>query len=366
MTQRKIAPYGSWKSPITSDLIVSQSIRLGGGTFDGADISTVGAIYWAEGRPAEKGRNVIVKRTADGQTTEVNPAPFNARTRVHEYGGGAVTIDNGDAINNGGVIFANFTDQRLYRAAPGEVPQPITPETALRYADCIFDHTRNRLICVREDHTEDALLNHGEAVNTIATVALDGSGDQQVLVAGNDFYATPRLSPDGSTLAWLTWHHPNMPWDGTELWTGKLQADGTLANVVQIAGGDTESIFQPSWSPDGTLYFISDRSGWWNLYRWCDGIVEPIVAMEAEFGLPQWVFGMSTYAFESAQRIVCTYTQNGIDYLATIDTENKTLQVIDTPYTSIGSIQAAPGKVLFRGLHRTLSGSADPPRLGKR
>ena len=309
--------------------------------FDGDDV------YWTEGRPAEAGRNVLVRRAPDGATVDVTPAPFNARTRVHEYGGGAVLVDRGV------VIFSNFADQRLYRVAPGGTPEAITPDGALRYADCVVDPARNRLICVREDHSETALAEHGEAVNTIAAIALDGSETQHVLVAGNDFYSTPRLSPDGHTLAWLTWHHPNMPWDGTELWIAEVQPDGSLANAVLVAGGKNESIFQPSWSPDGRLYFVSDRSGWWNLYRLDNGGTERLVTMEAEFGVPQWAFGISTYAFESAGRIICTYTQDGIDYLASLDTTTKTLTPLDTPYTGIGSIQAAPEKVLFRGASPT-------------
>ncbi len=357
MTTQHVAPYGSWKSPITSDLIVSQSIGLGGGILDGDDV------YWLEGRPSEAGRYVIVRRapdgaSADGGTTcDVNPAPFNVRTRVHEYGGGAVLVDQGV------VIFANFADQRLYRIAPGQAPEAITPETPLRYADCVLDSARNRLICVREDHSEAAaayaskLTAHGEAVNTIAALALDGSETQHVLVSGNDFYAAPRLSPDGRTLAWQTWRHPNMPWDSSELWIAEVQADGTLGCATLVAGGENESIFQPAWSPDGRLYFVSDRSGWWNLYRLDRGRVAPLVAMEAEFGAPQWVFGISTYAFESAGRIICTYTRDGIDYLASLDTESKTLHPLDTPYTSIGSVQAAPGVVLFRGAAATLPAS---------
>ncbi len=341
MTNRHVAPYGAWKSPITSDLIVSQSIGLGGGVFDGDDV------YWLEGRPAEAGRNVIVRRTPDGTTTDVNPAPFNARTRVHEYGGGAVLVDYGV------VIFSNFADQRLYRIAPGQAPEAITPEAPLRYADCVLDAGRNRLICVREDHSEAALAEHGEAVNTIAAIALDGSEAQHVLVSSNDFYATPRLSPDGKMLAWLTWRHPNMPWDGTELWIAEVQPDGTLANAALVAGGENESVFQPAWSPDGRLYFASDRSGWWNLYRLTARGAERLIAMEAEFGGPQWAFGISTYAFESAERIICTYTKDGIDYLASLNTSAKTLTPLKTPYTSIGSIQAASGKALFRGASPT-------------
>jgi dipeptidyl aminopeptidase/acylaminoacyl peptidase len=341
VTIQHIAPYGSWKSPITSDLIVSQSIALGGGMFDGDDV------YWLEGRPAEAGRNVIVRRTPDGTTIDVNPASFYARTRVHEYGGGAVLVDHSV------VIFSNFADQRLYRLTPGGVPEANTPEAPLCYADCVVDAARNRLICVREDHTEAALTTHGEAVNTITAIMLDGSEAQHVLVSGNDFYATPSLSPDGRMLTWLTWHHPNMPWDGSELWIAEVQPDGTLANAVLVAGSENESIFQPAWSPDGRLYFASDRSGWWNLYRLDVRRVEPLNVMEAEFGAPQWGFGMSTYAFESAERIICTYTKDGIDYLASLDTESKTLTPLETPYTSIGSLQAAPGKVLFRGASPT-------------
>ena len=239
MSSPKVAPYGSWKSPLTSSLIASESIHLGVGILEGDDI------YWLEGRPAEGGRNVIVKRTPDGQTCDVTPMPFNVRTRVHEYGGGSVIIDQGT------VYFSNFADQRLYRIRPGGAPESITPEAALRYADGVMDHARNRVICVREDHTGE-----GEAVNTITALALDGSGAQTVLISGNDFYAAPRLSPDTDKLAWITWNHPNMPWDGTTLWVADVQADGTLDHARQIAGGLPESITQPVWAPALSLIHI--------------------------------------------------------------------------------------------------------------
>jgi dipeptidyl aminopeptidase/acylaminoacyl peptidase len=341
---KQVAPYGSWKSPITADLVVSESIGLGQVAIDG------GNVYWLEGRPAEGGRNIIVRRTPDGQTSDVTPPPFDVRTRVHEYGGGDFLVVDG------AVYFSNFADQRLYRLDASGEPQPVTPEVALWYADGIFDRGRSRarsggrIICVREDHTEP---DH-EAVNTIASIDL-ASGEShspicdRVLVSGHDFYAAPRLSPDGTRLAWLAWNHPNMPWDSTELWVGEIQADGSLEHAESVAGGADESIFQPEWSPDGTLHFISDRTGWWNLYRLQDGQVEPLIEMEAEFGLPQWVFGMRTYAFESAQRIICAYTQQGTWQLASLDTETRELENIETPYTSISEVHAAPGRVVFHG-----------------
>ncbi|HET8913989.1 MAG TPA: S9 family peptidase, partial [Ktedonobacteraceae bacterium] len=246
-----LSPYGSWKSPITTDLIVGNSISLSQPAFDGDDL------YWVERRPTEEGRSTLVKRAKDGTITDLLPRSFNARTRVHEYGGGDF------AVSDGILYFSNFKDQRLYRLLPGEEPQPITPEANMRYADGMVDQRRNRLLCVCEDHTESDI----QAVNSIVSVRLDGHGSVEVLVSGNDFYAYPRLSPDGSRLAWLTWNHPNMPWDGTELWVADLNETGAPVNARQVAGGKTESIFQPQWSPSGQLYYVSDRTGWWNIYR---------------------------------------------------------------------------------------------------
>jgi dipeptidyl aminopeptidase/acylaminoacyl peptidase len=181
------------------------------------------------------------------------------------------------------------------------------------------------------------------------SVDLSGSDGGQVIVSGNDFYSSPRLSPDGSRLAWLTWNHPNMPWDGTELWVGELQPDGSLGQSEQVAGSIDESIFQPEWSPDGVLHFVSDRTGWWNLYRWRAGHIEPLCEMEAEFGWTQWLFGLSLYDFESADRIICAYTQEGTWRLASLDTRTHKLEPIETPYTEIWSVRARPGRAVFVG-----------------
>jgi dipeptidyl aminopeptidase/acylaminoacyl peptidase len=338
----KFAPYGSWKSPITADLIVSESIRLALIVLDGADT------YWIEGRPSEGGRSVIVRRTPGGQTVDMTPPLFNVRTRVHEYGGGEYTVSNGI------IYFSNFADQRLYRLVPGSEPQPITPVAAYRYADLVVDHQRKRLICVREDHSE---AGH-QPVNTLVSLWRDGNlGGGQVLVSGNDFYASPRLSPDGSHLAWLTWNHPNMPWDGTELWVGEFNEDGLLGETKQVAGSKDESIFQPEWSPDGVLHFISDRTGWWNLYRLSNGQIEPLCEKKAEFGLPQWVFGMSTYKCITPTRIICSYTENGIGYLANLDTVTGELKPFDLPYTTIGNVRATRERAVFSGASPTIANS---------
>ncbi|MCJ7550829.1 MAG: S9 family peptidase [Anaerolineae bacterium] len=338
MAKPRIAPYGAWTSPITSDLIVSATVRIGCAMLDND------TVYWLEGRPTEGGRYVIVRRMPDGSRVDVNPPPTNARTRVHEYGGGAVIVCDDT------VYFSNFSDQRLYRTTAGTVPVPITPDIELRYADGLVDRVRDRIICVREDHREATTRHHGgEAVNTIAAISLSDGAEQQVLVAGNDFYASPQLSPDGSRLAWLTWNHPNMPWDGCELWIAAMDDKGACTDARMVAGGDAESIFQPTWSTDGVLTFVSDRSGWWNLYRWEDGTARCLAEMEAEFGLPQWVFGLSTYAYTSLTSIVCMYTQDGIDHLATLDIVAGTRTVIDTPYTSLGGIVADANRVTFNG-----------------
>ncbi|MGH9931102.1 MAG: S9 family peptidase [Pyrinomonadaceae bacterium] len=334
MSDSRIAPYGSWQSPITSDLIVSGSIGLSQPLLDGADL------YWIEMRPTEGGRSVIVRQDALGVVTDVNPPPLNARTRVHEYGGGDY------AVGDGAVYFSNFADQRIYALTEGAPATPITPIADMRYADAVLDKARGRVLCVREDHT----VAGREAVNTLVSLSLAGDGTPgQVMVSGNDFYSSPRPSPDGSKLAWLSWNHPNLPWDGTELWVGTFGDDGLLTTSARVAGGKDESIFQPEWSPDGELYFVSDRNGWWNLYRLdSEGFIEPVCEMEAEFGMPQWGFGMSTYAFESAERIVCAYIENGISRLALIDTPTKEFEPLDSPYTDIRFVRAAPGQAVMR------------------
>ncbi len=327
------SPFGSWKSPITADLIVSGAVGLSQPTIDGPDI------YWVELRPAEGGRQVIVKRDESGQLSDINPQPFNARTRVHEYGGGDyLSVD-------GTVYFSNFADQRFYKTVAGESPQPLTPAVEMRYAEAILDSARDRIICVREDHT----VPGREAVNNLVALNVNGNDDcGEVLVSGNDFYSTLSLSPDGTQLVWLTWNHPNMPWDGTELWQAQVEADGSLSRATLIAGGKDESIFQPQWSHDGLLYFISDRSGWWNLYRVFDGRVAAVTDLTVEMGMPQWVLGLSCYAFASPQQIVCVYYVLGMARLAIIDTETLKLEPVEVPYTDLGFVRAAAGQAVFR------------------
>ena len=331
MTSPHTSPYGSWKSPITSDAIVAGSIRLGELRLDGTDI------YWSEGRPTEGGRNAVVRWTENG-AVDVLEDRFNARSRVHEYGGGAFIVVDGV------LYFSNFADGRLYRAPAGQPAESITPEAPRRYADAVLDRDRNRLLCILEDTSRP----DREPMNAIAAVNLD-SGEVTTLVSGNDFYSSPRLNPAGSQLAWLSWNHPNMPWDGTELWVADILADGTIVNASLVAGGLEESIGQPLWSPDGILTFVSDRTGWWNLYRWIGGEVRAIVQLEAEFGVPHWVFRMSTYGYASADAIVCAYSQNGVQQLARLHPETGKLTPIDIPFTQVGGLQVGATQAIFAG-----------------
>jgi len=334
-----VAPYGSWKSPISSDLIVSSSIRLGAIAIDG------GNVYWNEGRPTEDGRNVIMRYNADGNYSEMTPASLNVRSQVHEYGGGEYMVLDGR------IYFSNFSDRCIYRKVGGGWPKPLTSESADRYADFIWHQMYGKLICVREDHTGE-----GEPINTLVAVNTSNGEDIQVLVTGADFYASPRLNATGDKLAWISWQHPNMPWDGTELWVADIAESEVGGLIIQnpqlIAGGEDESIFQPEWSPDGKLYFVSDRTGWWNLYSASlEGTIQPLCPMEAEFGLPQWIFGISTYDFTGDGKIFCSYTQHGKSHLAILDPANLDLglQEITTPFTSVSGLRCEGDRAVFHG-----------------
>jgi dipeptidyl aminopeptidase/acylaminoacyl peptidase len=334
----KEAPFGSWKSPITTDLITDRSISLVELGLDDQDI------YWTESRPKEGGRYTIMRRTSDGKITECTPPEFYVRTTVHEYGGAAFTVADGV------IYFANLKDQRLYRQRVGSQPEVLTPGSGYRYADLVVDRKRNRLICIREDHT-----GKGEASNAIVSVDLEGGNDGRIIMEGNNFYSSARLSPDGTKLAYLTWNHPNMPWDGCELWVATIETGDALLHPQLVAGSKTESIFQPEWSPAGVLHFVGETSGWWNLYRWSNNQIEALYPMEAEFGEPQWVFGMSTYGFLSPTKILCCYSQNGTWHLASVESSTKKLTPIETPYTDLSDIRVGKGFSVF------LAGSPTQP-----
>ena len=331
-SQKKISPYGAWESPVTTDFIVSSSVGLGEAQIDGS------SLYWVEMRPEEKGRYVVVELNDQGKLTDRIPDSMNARTRVHEYGGGSYLAVNGV------VYFSNFSDQQLYRVDQNGNQTQLTDMRGARFADFILDQKRNRLLSVMEKHTPE----QAEAVNCIVSIDLNQCNQAPVLLCeGADFYSNPRLSPDGKHLAWINWQHPNMPWDDSELWLAELHDDGQIISQQKISGGLNESVCQPEWSPDGVLYFISDKNNWWNLYSYRNGKMDPVIEMDAEFGVPQWSFRESTYGFIDEQSIICTYTQSGLSYLATIDLNDHTLEPIAVPYTDIEGIQANRQQVVF-------------------
>ncbi len=323
MKNKKIAPFGSWPSPIKAKFIAAGHIRLGQIEVD------ENQVYWVENRPSEEGRNVIVARNSKGENFDVIPSFYNARTRVHEYGGGSFAVK--DKI----ICFSNFEDQNLYIKIPGEEIKPLTGNNNARYADLSIDMKFKRVLCVREKYSN----SKKEPGNSIVSISLESSNDEKTLIWGNDFYSSPRLSPDRRKIAYLTWNHPEMPWDGTELWVADLNPDGSIGKKEKIAGGKKESIFQPEWSPDNVLYFISDRNNWWNIYRFNKNKVESLIKMKADFGLPHWVFGLSTYAFYSGNKIVCSYTKKGKWFLGLLNLETKNLDLIKTKYDTISCVK---------------------------
>jgi dipeptidyl aminopeptidase/acylaminoacyl peptidase len=319
VTGPRIAPFGTWASPISARMVATAGVALSQTTL------AEGVVYWVEGRPRDAGRQVIVRGDAFGDPADVTPGGFNARTKVHEYGGGDY------CVHRGTVYFSNFEDQRLYRQDIAADPVALTPETGgrHRYADGRVTEDGSLVICVRERHEDDGV------VNELAVVPTAG-GQARTIVEGHDFFSSPRISPDGGRLAWLAWDHPQMPWDGTELWVGNLAADGSVSGGRPVAGAPDESVFQPEWSPSGELHFVSDRSGWWNLYRERDGRAQALKPMAAEFGWPAWEFGAAMYAFLADGRIVCEYGLDGVQHLAVLDAGTSELLDLDLPYSAIG------------------------------
>ncbi|HEY0894574.1 MAG TPA: S9 family peptidase [Cellvibrio sp.] len=329
-------PFGHWPSPITAELLTAQGVRI-------SEPQAVGdCLYWLESRPQEKGRTALVCESG-GTRSDLLPPPHSIRTRAHEYGG-APYLATADAI-----FYVLDSDQRIYRYdLVHQETYAMTPEGAFRYADFCYDPVRARLIVVREDCTQDT--HHP----TSAIVALElDNRESQILAQGADFYSNPRLSPNGKQLSFLRWDHPNMPWDSTECVLAQLNPDGDIVSSTVIAGGaataegKTESVFQPQWSPAGELFFVSDRSNWWNIYRWRDGKAEAVYALDAEFATPQWVFGMSTYGFLSKDEIFCCFSQNGFWQLGVINTTTNTLAKISANFRDISNIHCSNGKGYF-------------------
>jgi dipeptidyl aminopeptidase/acylaminoacyl peptidase len=324
----RVLPYGSWPTPITSEVVVADAVRLAEVRVDGD------SVIWTESRPAERGRTALVRRSADGGLTELLGESDNARTAVHEYGGGAWWAGAGV------VWFTQWSDQRLYRRDPdtGDA-QPLTPEPAEprgdRYADGVLSPDGEWIVCVREHHPRGG--GPRDVRNEIVRLAAHEPSVPEALVSGPDFVSDPRFSHDGERLCWLEWDHPNMPWDETRLQV-RDQGSGT---TMLTAGGPGRSVSEPQWHPDGSLTFIGDRAGWWNLYRWHpDGDVEPVVEIEAEIGVPQWVFGTARYAVLGDGRVVFARWRNGFDGLG-VRTVDGTVADLGLPFCSIRNIRAA-------------------------
>jgi dipeptidyl aminopeptidase/acylaminoacyl peptidase len=327
-----IRPYGTWPAPLGADLVARRSSPR----YSHVDV-TESRVRWTETRADEGGRTAVVEARPGGVVADLTPPSTNARTRVHEYGGGAVWY-HGDTV-----FYSEFADSRLYRLdGAGMEPRPITPEPAephaLRYADGVVTPDGKTVICVRERHAD------GQVENELVSLPADGSAEPVVLVSGHDFFMAPRLDPAGKRLAWLAWDHPRMPWDGTELWVGGLDA---LADATLLAGAADESVIDPQWSPDGLLHYVSDRTGWWNLYR-DDGTA--LTSLEnAELGFPAWIFDMRCYAFLDDGRIACIVTRDAVGSLGLVDPARGTFDSAGLEWTGLSpsAFAAGDGRVVF-------------------
>ena len=321
-------PYGSWPSTLSAELITRAAPGLNFLQSHGE------RLFWVESRPWEAGRNVIMCREGDGSTRDLLPAPFSHQSRVHEYGGMAYAMDDSH------LYFVNAADQRIYQLALAQDKQPVAITAAgSRFADLVIDQARQQLIAVCETHHDNR-----EPENTLVSIVL-ADGSLSTLVSGADFYPFPRISPDSKQLCWIEWQHPNMPWDSTQLWLANF-SDGGLSDKMLVAGADNnEAIFQPQWSPDNQLYFVSDKNNWWNIYRIENGSRQPVLEIEAEFATPLWQFGMTSYDFIDADTIACVYTKNGIWHSGFIDIQSGQLNTIESQYSSMQAVTCHQDKL---------------------
>ena len=344
------APYGSWRSPISAERVMSAASRV-----EEVRVTEL-AVWWSESRPLEGGRSQIVRRSPNGEIADVLPGEFSARSRVHAYGGGAWWLADET------VFFVNGADQRIWRLDPGFDPAPLTPEPVspggLRYSDGVLSPDFRWIVCVQELDPGEIGTDPGrtEALNRIVAVPATG-GAPVVLRSEADFVMSPRLDGRGEFLAWVEWNHPDMPWDRSTLWVGRIDLDAPvprLVGVLQAAGGDDESIVQPEWDHDDRLWFCSDRSDWWNLYHFARPgrpVGEPlhVAPTNAEVALPAWVFGESRYTFLDDHRVVFASSSDGVDNLSVLDTISGATNPVQTGCTSIHQVRAWGSAAVFIG-----------------
>ncbi len=336
--------YGNWPSPITAETLTQQSAKISEPQACGDQV------FWIESRPNEKGRNALVQLLENGESKDVLSTPHSVRTRAHEYGGASYIVTED-------FIFCVLdADQCVYWIDRlTHDLKPLTASGNYRYADFCWDKARNRLICVREDHTQ---ANHAHHIfERSEIVAIDLTGQLNVLVSGADFYSNPRLNFNGNYLSYLCWNHPQMPWDGSECYCATLDNKGEILETTLIAGGKNESIFQPQWSLSDELFFVSDRSNWWNIYRYKNASIEIVCGIPAEFATPQWVFGMSTYGFLSENEIFCCFSQKGQWNLGVIELEKKSLTSIPNEFRDISNICCHNSQAFFLAASATKGSS---------
>lgn len=335
-----VAPYGTWQSPVTVELMTSAAIGLSSLSADRDDL------YWLEARPGENGRTALCRRVAAGDIEDVTPPPIHAGSRVHEYGGGAYRAQGGR------IIYSERKDGSVWIIEGARAPRRIETPEGCRYADFEFDPSRARALAIREDHRGRPATDPKAAIVALPFAA---HGKEEVLFEGPDFLSSPRFSPSGDKLAFLAWDHPNMPWDGTRLYAALASSKGSLHSVNPAMGEAQEAIADPKWSADEALYFCSDRSGWWNLYRLRGGRVEALAPVEAEIGGPLWLFRQRFFDFLPDGRIIAAIVRDGIRSAALIADGNITPLVI-------GQVQECPCP-LGQGLAYIATSPASPPAV---